>query len=153
MVIVIYWYQLFQFLFYHLVYSLKAFNGNQLQYSCLENPMDRGVWRATTVHGLTKSQTRLSDSHTHTHTHLSKGGNWFSCIYLLTFYWSVIALQCCVASCCKWTSCKCASGPSLVSLPFPSRDPARQEGFCDVFTPSCYSPLCTSHGLQLFVYL
>ena len=31
-----------------------------LQYSCLENPMDRGAWRAT-VHGVTKSQTRLSD--------------------------------------------------------------------------------------------
>ena len=28
-------------------------NGNPLQYSCLENPMDRGVWWAT-VHGLTK---------------------------------------------------------------------------------------------------
>ena len=33
-------------------------NGNSLQYSCLENPMDRGAWRAT-VHGITKSQTRL----------------------------------------------------------------------------------------------
>ena len=31
-------------------------NGNPLQYSCLENPMDRGVWHAT-VHGITKSQT------------------------------------------------------------------------------------------------
>ena len=31
-------------------------NGNPLQYSCLENPMDRGVW-VTTVHGVTKSQT------------------------------------------------------------------------------------------------
>ena len=28
-------------------------NGNRLQYSCLENPMDRGVWRAT-VHGVTR---------------------------------------------------------------------------------------------------
>ena len=35
-------------------------NGNPLQYSCLKNPMDRGVWWAT-VHGVTKSQTRLSD--------------------------------------------------------------------------------------------
>ena len=33
-------------------------NGNPLQYSCLENPMDRGAWRAT-VHGITKSWTRL----------------------------------------------------------------------------------------------
>ena len=31
-----------------------------LQYSCLENPMDGGAWRAT-VHGVAKSQTRLSD--------------------------------------------------------------------------------------------
>ena len=35
-------------------------NGNLLQYSCLKNPMDRGAWRAT-VHGVTKSWTRLSD--------------------------------------------------------------------------------------------
>ena len=34
--------------------------GNPLQYSCLENPMDRGAWRAT-VHGAAKSQTCLSD--------------------------------------------------------------------------------------------
>ena len=34
-------------------------NGNPLQYSCLENPMDRGVWWAT-VHGVAKSWTRLS---------------------------------------------------------------------------------------------
>ena len=33
--------------------------GNPLQYSCLENPMDRGTWRAT-VHGVTKSWTWLS---------------------------------------------------------------------------------------------
>ena len=31
-------------------------NGNPLQYSCLENPMDGGSWRAT-VHGVAKSQT------------------------------------------------------------------------------------------------
>ena len=35
-------------------------NGNPLQYSCLENPMDRGAWRAA-VHGATKSQTWLGD--------------------------------------------------------------------------------------------
>ena len=33
-------------------------DGNPLQYFCLENPMDRGVWQAT-VHRVTKSQTRL----------------------------------------------------------------------------------------------
>ena len=35
-------------------------NGKPLQYSCLENSMDRGAWQAT-VHGVAKSQTRLSD--------------------------------------------------------------------------------------------
>ena len=35
-------------------------NGNPLQYSCLENPMDGGAWWAT-VHGITKSRKRLSD--------------------------------------------------------------------------------------------
>ena len=35
-------------------------NGNSLQYSCLENPMDRGAWRAT-VRGAAKSQTQLND--------------------------------------------------------------------------------------------
>ena len=34
-------------------------NGNPLQYSCLENPMDRGAWRVT-VHGVAKSWTRLT---------------------------------------------------------------------------------------------
>ena len=35
-------------------------NGTPLQYSCLANPMDRGAWWAA-VHGVAKSQTRLSD--------------------------------------------------------------------------------------------
>ena len=35
-------------------------NSSPLQYFCLENPMDRGAWRAT-VHGIAKSQTRLNN--------------------------------------------------------------------------------------------
>ena len=35
-------------------------NGNPLQYSCLENPMNGGAWWAT-VHGVAKSWTQLSD--------------------------------------------------------------------------------------------
>ena len=35
-------------------------NGNPLQYSCLENSMDRGAWHAA-VHRVTKSQTQLND--------------------------------------------------------------------------------------------
>ena len=50
-------------------------NGSPLHYSCLENPMDRGAWWAT-VHGVSKSWTRLKEltvhthAHTHTHTHM-----------------------------------------------------------------------------------
>ena len=38
--------------------------GNPLQYSCLENPMDRGAWGAT-VHGVTKSWAQLKQLSTH----------------------------------------------------------------------------------------
>ena len=48
-------------------------HGNPLQYSCVENPMDRRVWWAT-VHRVTKSQIQLSDlactyTHIYIHTH------------------------------------------------------------------------------------
>ena len=43
-------------------------NGTPLQYSCLENPMDGGAWKAA-VHGVSKSQTRLSDFHFIFHFH------------------------------------------------------------------------------------
>ena len=46
-------------------------NGNPLQYSCLENSMDREAWWVT-VPGIAKSWTQLSTyTHTHTHTHSS----------------------------------------------------------------------------------
>ena len=47
-------------------------NGNLLQYSFLENPMDRGAWQ-TTVPGVAKNWTWLSNwvyAHTHMHTHM-----------------------------------------------------------------------------------
>ena len=42
-------------------------NGSPLQYSCLENSMHRGAWRAT-VHGVTELD-MTQHTHTHTHTH------------------------------------------------------------------------------------
>ena len=42
--------------------SLGEGNNYPLQYSGLENSMDRGAWQAT-VHGVAKSQTQLSDFH------------------------------------------------------------------------------------------
>ena len=51
-------------------------SGTPLQYSCLENPMDRGAWWAAVL-GVTKSQTRLSDfdftsNHIYFHEQLRK---------------------------------------------------------------------------------
>ena len=57
-----------------LIPGLGRSPGEGRKYSCLRNPMDRGAWWAT-IHGVAKSQTRLSDycararAHTHTHTH------------------------------------------------------------------------------------
>ena len=41
-------------------HSLGEGNGTPLQYSCLENPMDGGAWKAA-VHGVTEGRIRLSD--------------------------------------------------------------------------------------------
>ena len=48
-------------------------NGNPLQYSCLGNPVDRGVWQAT-VHGVTKTQTRLGNWTTTTYSWVKGSG-------------------------------------------------------------------------------
>ena len=55
--------------------------GNPLQYSCLENPMDGGAWWAT-VHGVTKSRTRLSDL---THTQ----GTFYQFVFFKTRCWFI----------------------------------------------------------------
>ena len=59
-------------------------NGNPRQYSCLENPMDKGDWQAR-VQRVTNSWTRLSDythKHTRTHTHTHA-----LCSFLKTSRW------------------------------------------------------------------
>ena len=64
-------------------------NGNPLQYSCLENPMDRVAWQ-TTVHRVAKSQTQLTIEHT-----MTREGNTFLILFFFTtfHYYSVVILQ------------------------------------------------------------
>ena len=57
----------------HVSYSLGEGNGTPLQYSCLENPMDGGAWKAA-VHRVAEGQTQLSDFPFTFHFHaLEKG--------------------------------------------------------------------------------
>ena len=79
---------------------LREGNGTPLQYSCLENPMDRGdSWAA--VYGVAKSQTRLSDFTFTFHFHaLEKetaihssvlawdGGAWWAAVYGVIQSWT-----------------------------------------------------------------
>ena len=71
-------------------------NGNPLQYSRLENPMDGGAWWAA-VHGVAKSQIQLSDfpftfhfhalekeMATHSSVFARDGGTWWAAIYGVT---------------------------------------------------------------------
>ena len=60
-------------------------NDNLLQYSCLENFTKRGVWWAT-VHGITKSQTRLS-IHNHTKGYPLYLPNFVFNLYLTKLFW------------------------------------------------------------------
>ena len=64
--------------------SPEGEHGNPLQYSCLENPMDRGAWQAT-VHGVT----RLKRLITHTTTFLLHGHTQDSCnaLEVSTYFW------------------------------------------------------------------
>ena len=70
--------------------SPRGRHGNPLQYSCLENSMDRGAWQAT-VHRVTQSQTRLKQLSMHardldililTHMHAYM---WCMCMHMLTY--------------------------------------------------------------------
>ena len=77
--------------------KLGVGNGNPLQYSCLENSMDRGAWRAT-VHRVAKSQTQLS---MHALMHTQKKIRWFFFPFFQTLY---PLLPSCEMGCYLWES-------------------------------------------------
>ena len=111
--------------------------GNPLQYSCLENPMDRGAWRAT-VHRVAKSWTWLKQLSTHTCTHMPGSVGVCFCRFrrILT------------SLCCRWgvgVSGGCCRGDiCLPSRPGPWRDPG--QGLCE--PDSGGFPLWCVHGDQ-----
>ena len=59
-------------------------HGNSLQYSCLENPMDRGDWRVT-VHRVAESDTTEVTEHARTHTIYAPGILRFSQLHKAVF--------------------------------------------------------------------
>ena len=61
-------------------------NGNPLQYSCLENPIDGGAWWAT-VHGVAKSQTQFSTEGTTTNSSIEA---FFFSIFYFIFNFSFV---------------------------------------------------------------
>ena len=76
-------------------------NGNPLQYSCLENPMDRGAWQAT-VHGVAKSRTQLKRLSTYVtpSTSCVSGRNPFifvslslECVFFVVFFFKYLPLS------------------------------------------------------------
>ena len=71
-------------------------NSNPLQYSCLENPMDRGAWWAT-VHRVTKSQTWLKRLSTHAHFNRKAINDWIiNLIICLLSFPNSLYFQCCM---------------------------------------------------------
>ena len=74
-------------------------HNNPLQYSCLGNPMDRVAWWAT-VHGITKSQTQLSNlaaaaaANFFIHSCISQENSFFSLSLLIYFLWEARDCAC-----------------------------------------------------------
>ena len=68
--------------------SPGAGHGNPLQYSCLENPVDRGAWRAT-VHSVTESDTTEATEYTHKGEGGHRGYNgWMASTIQWTWIWA-----------------------------------------------------------------
>ena len=66
---------------------LKEENGNPLQYSCLENPMDRGVWWAIQSMGSQRLRHNWATEHKHTCSAFTNAGNQLSRVVI---YWFIL---------------------------------------------------------------
>ena len=97
--------------------SLGGGNGNSLQYSCLENPMDGGAWQAT-VQRVTKSWTRLKRRSTHRtgpsvyHVEYKISQHW---ICILKFPQSSNWVK--LLNCCPWDEAHAVYWPQSLPLP------------------------------------
>ena len=120
-------------------------NGNPLQYSCLENPVDRGVWWAT-VCGVPKRRTQPS--------------NWARmcyqfCILFLLIYLAVLGLSC--GKCSLFCSCYCCGIQTLSFsmqnlVPCPGIEPRPWQWKCQFLTNDAFMISCFSR-VWLFVML
>ena len=72
--------------------SLGGGHGNPLQYSCLENPMDRAAWQAT-VHSIAKSRTRLKRLSVHIHEGRSRDAGNLTALVLGRQKWEIRVCQ------------------------------------------------------------
>ena len=151
-------------------WSLKEGNGYPLQYSCLENPMDREAWWPT-VHGVAKSQTWLSD-YTYLLTYLypcpscfphiefslfcRMYGKHILCLFGLVwllkfiFYWRIIALQNFIVFCqiSTWISHRHTYNSSLLNL-LPSPSPSHPSRLIHSPCLSFLSHTANSHWLPI----
>ena len=79
----------FGYIYIYIYIYIGEGNGTPLQYSCLENPMNRGrAWR-TTVHGVTNSRTRLGDYHLLTYIHIHVYRYIYIYVYVYPF-WNIL---------------------------------------------------------------
>ena len=139
-------------------------NGTPLQYSCLENPMDGGAWKAA-VHGVAEGRTRLSDFTFHFHalekemaTHSNvlvwripgtgePGGLLSLGSHKVGHHWSDLA----VAACLITQSCPTLCDPMECSLPDSSvheNSPGKNTGVvCHAILEGIFPPQGSNPGL------
>ena len=101
-------------------------NGKPLQYSCLENPMDRGAWQLQSVSRQESDITECARMHartyTHTHTHTQHREN--ACVHTHTHTYTQHRENASVTVCC------CANAPCFLLFPYCNLKPCsvRQRG-------------------------